>query len=164
MCVLEGLNVAQAVVSAFRVVDIFQDARAIKVQSEAESKALIEDAKTAKKQAAVERQEGIEESRRQKLSSILNMQKEKTLFASNNIATTSQTALNIFDDQKLNGELSALNTISESEKRSDKYLQTANDYYKQASLTSLKGKQAYKNTLFKGIGGEVISFASTLGD
>lgn len=164
MCVLEGLEIANAVVSAFRAVDIYQDVQETKRQSEIETKTLIAEAKTLKEQAAIERQEGIEKARKQKLTSILNMQKEKTLFASNNILATSQTALNIFDDEKLNGELTALNTIKESEDRSNKYLQTANDYYKKASLTSFKGKQAYQEAMFNNIGGSIISLASTLGD
>ena len=159
MCVLDGLDVASAVVSAFRTVEIYQEVQQTKAQSKVEANALVNEAKTAKLQAAVERQEGIEEARRQRLSSILNMSKEKTLFASNNIATNSQTALNVFDDEKLNGELTALNTIKESEKSSDKYLDMANDYYKKASLVSFNSKQKQKE-FYKELGG---SFLSAIG-
>ena len=97
MCVLEGLEVANAVVSAFRAVDIYQDVQKTKAQNKIEIDALIDDAKTAKIQAAVERQEGIEESRRQKLSSIVNMSKEKTLFASNNITQSNSNPFARYD-------------------------------------------------------------------
>ena len=91
MCVYETADVVRGVIEVFRAVEIYQEVQTTKVQGKMEAKSLLEEAKTAKKQAAVERQEGVENARRQKLSSILNMAKEKTLFASNNIATTSQT-------------------------------------------------------------------------
>ena len=160
MCVVTGLAIAQVAVSA---INSYQQANALKYQSEIEAKSLIEKGKIAERNAAIERQEGIEEARNQKLSSILNMQKEKTLFASNNILTSSQTSINVFDSEKIGGELNALNTIKKADGRSDKYLQTANDYYQKASLTLFKGKQEYKNALSKNIGGTVISLASKLG-
>lgn len=159
MCVYEAADVVRGVIEVFRAVEIYQEVQTTKVQGKMEAQTLLEEAKTVKKQAAVERQEGVENARRQKLSSILNMAKEKTLFASNNISTTSQTALNVFDDEKLNGELTALNTIKKSEETSDKYIKMANDYYKKASLVSLNSKQKQRD-LYKEMTG---SFLSVLG-
>jgi tellurite resistance protein len=159
MCVYEAADVVRGVVEVFRAVDTYQEVQQTKEQGKVETKSLIDEAKVAKNQAAVERQEGIEEARRQKLSAILNMSKEKTLFASNNIATTSQTALNIFDNEKLNGELTALNTIEKSEESSNKYLQMANDYYKKANLVSLNSKKKQVE-LYRGMGK---SFLSSIG-
>lgn len=162
MCVYEFLEVANIAVSVVRAVDIYQDAQETKAQSEIDSKQAISEAKNLEKQAGIERQEGIETARRKKLTSILNMAQEKTIFASNNIMTTSQTALNVINDENLNGELTALNTIQEAEKRSDKYLKSADEYYKKASLSLFKGKQAYQNA-FKDISNEVGSLATSLG-
>lgn len=163
MCVITGVGVATAVATAFKAVEFFQDTQIAKAQSEFEAKEQIRQAKIAENQAVVERQEGIEEARRQKLSSILNMQKEKTIFASGNIATTSQTALNIYEEEETSGELTALNTLKKSESVSDNYLLKANDYYRKASLNSFKAKQTYKNTLMKNVVGDVTTFSSQLG-
>lgn len=161
MCVYEGLEIANAIITAYRTVDVYQESKAIRLQNEMEAEAFMKEAKIAKDQAAVERQEGLEESRRQKLLSILDMQKEKAFFASNNIMTTSETALNVMESEKLNGELMALNTLKEAEKNSDKYLAMANDYYEKASLSTFNAKQT-KRTMFKELGKEAFSFASSL--
>ena len=163
MCVYEAADIVRGAIEVFRAVDMYQEVQETKAQSEIETRTFISEAKTVERQAAVERQEGIEESRRQKLSSILNMQKEKTMFAANNIATTSQTTLNILGDENLNGELMALNTLEEAENRSDNYLSKAKDYYNKASLSSFKGKQAYKKALLKNLEGEAAMLVSNLG-
>lgn len=156
MCVYEVADVVRGAIEIFRAVEIYQEVQATKTQGKMDAGSLLKEAETAKKQAAVEKQEGVEEARRQKLSSILNMAQEKTLFASNNIATSSQTALNVLSDEKLNGELTALNTIKKADERSDKYIEMANDYYKKASLVSFNSKQKQKE-LYKEMGNSVLS-------
>ena len=76
------------------------------------------------------------------------MGKVKSKIASGNIALSSQTALNLVDDEKLNGELSALNTLKVSQRRSDAYLQQTGQYYSNAQLNSFNNKNNYKNNLF----------------
>ncbi len=126
----------------------YQNANYEKAYGNYKSQLLIQQANQARKNAAYEMQEGIEESRNQKLQSILNMGKVKSKIASGNIALSSQTALNLVDDEKLNGELSALNTLKVSQRRSDAYLQQTGQYYSNAQLNSFNNKNNYKNNLF----------------
>ena len=102
------------------------------------------EAKQAEKDAAYERQEGIEQARKERLNSILNMGAKKAAFAASNIAVSSQTALNAVDDEKLNGELSALTTLKTSERRAQSYSDRAISLYNNAALNSFNTKQSYK--------------------
>lgn len=138
------LDIAQAVASvAFTAVEI-QHARTQKAESEYRANLLRKDAKTAKDNAINERQEGIEDARKQRLQAILNMGEEKTNIAAGNISMSSQTALDILDDEKLNGELNALTTLKKSEERASNYMRQSDRYYSNAALLSFNAKQTYR--------------------
>lgn len=114
-----------------------------KVIGDYQTKLITNEAKIAENNAKYELQEGIEESRRKKLQSILNMGEQKSNIAAGNIALSSQTAINILDDEKLNGELDALNTLKSSEHRAESYFQQADKLYANAGLNSFRNKQNY---------------------
>lgn len=116
-----------------------------KVIGDYQTKLITNEAKIAENNAKYELQEGIEESRRKKLQSILNMGEQKSNIAAGNIALSSQTAINILDDEKLNGELDALNTLKSSEHRAESYFQQADKLYANAGLNSFRNKQNYKS-------------------
>ena len=115
-----------------------------KAQNKYQTNLLLSEAKYAEQDAVYERQEGIEQARREKLNSILNMAEKKSGIAANNIALSSGTALNVLESEKLNGELDALTTLKNSERRADLQMRTAIKYYNQAELQSYKTKRSYK--------------------
>lgn len=135
---------ANLVVAAVEIKEI----QTQKAESEYQTEFLTKQAKKAEKDAAYVRQEGIEEARRKRLQSILNMGEEKTNLAAGNIGLSSQMAINIVDDEKLNGELDALTTLKDSEREAQKYMDRAEQYYAQAGLTSFRSKNRYANGLF----------------
>ena len=132
MCgVWEGVSGVAELVSA--VVEK-KEIDSAKDEARYNAKNLVKEAKYAEEQAGIERQEGIEEARAKRLQSILNMGEIKTSAASGNISISSRNTLNLMESEKLNGELEALNTLSEANKTSDSYLKSADKLYSQAQL------------------------------
>ena len=68
---------------------------------------------------------------------------QTTIIAAGNLGVTSQTSLNIVDDEKLNGELDALTTLKTAEQKYATYIDKANQYYANAELSATKAKNAY---------------------
>ena len=104
------------------------------IQVSKETKQLKNQAKTEVEQAKLELQDGIEESRREKLKSILNMGETTTKIAAGNIMTSSLTALNAVDDEKMNGEADAISTVKSAYRRASERFDKADMYYEQAKL------------------------------
>ena len=104
-------------------------------------------AERAKADAAYERQEGIEESRKKRLDAIRNMAEIESSVAANGLSTNSQTSLLLYEDEEEEGELDALDILKDSELASKKHMEAYSDYYSQAKLTSLKGKNQYRSTI-----------------
>lgn len=146
MCTVD--DAISAVVGVVEVIGMVQHNKAETAKSKYRIEVLNQQAQTAKKEAVNTRQEGIEESRRKKLKSILLMNEEAARYAANNIALSSQTAVNSIDDYKLNGELDALNTIKNYEKRAQSYERQAQQYYQNAALTAFNNKLNTQNNLF----------------
>ena len=104
------------------------------IQVSKETKQLKNQAKTEVEQAKLELQDGIEESRREKLKSILNMGETTTKIAAGNIMTSSLTALNAVDDEKMNGEADAISTVKSAYRRASERFDKADMYYEKAKL------------------------------
>lgn len=138
----------------------FQVKKAVEVRKEAkyQTDILREEAKQAKEDAADERQQGIDEARRIRLKSILNMSEIKSDIASNNILLSSQTALNLVSDEKLNGELDALVTIKNSERTAENYLRQSKKYYQNAALKSASSK----NNLVNSVSNSILNLSSNI--
>lgn len=111
-------------------------------------KQLIEQAKSAERNAAYERQEGIENARRERLKAIQNMGRQTADIAAGNIMTSSSSALSLIGNEKINGELDAINIINSSERKSKLYLESADNYYKQSGLQSFKTKRNYVQGIY----------------
>ena len=109
---------------------------------------LINQGKEAENNAAIVRQEGIETARKQKLNAILNMAKTKTNAAANNLAMSSETVLNLENDDIMHGNLNAEETLKKSERRAEQYIKTANNYYQNAALNSFQTKRNYRTGIF----------------
>lgn len=115
----------------------------------------IKQAKIAERNAVYERQEGIEEAREKRLQAIKNIGSQKTMIASGNIMASSSTALNLFDDEKLSGEIDALKLIDSSEKKAQSYIDSAKNLYANASIK----KYQSSNTLGNAISNQLIKFS-----
>ncbi len=145
MCVLAIAGGALAVSQVFKQ---YQDINYQRQVGNYQAALMLEQGRQAEREAAYQRQEGIEEARRQKLNAILKMGDKKAAIAARNIALSSQTALNTVDDEKLNGELNALTTLKNSERKAQTYIDRANDYYRNAQLQSFQTKKKYRENLY----------------
>lgn len=143
MCIYEAAEAINAIVNVVNAVVQVQEARQDKAESEYNAKMYNSQAKKAENMATTELQTGIEDARRQKLNAILNASEEQAVIASGNISVSSQTSLNIADDEKLNGELNALTTMKTAQQRYASYIDKANQYYANAELSKMKAKNAY---------------------
>lgn len=137
MCVETVIQSVQIVADVAKAV--YDVNRQIKANNNVVNASILK-GKEAQAQAVAERQEGIENSRKEKLKSILAAGDLETNIASGNISLSSQTAANILETEKLNGENDALTTLKSANKRADSYMQRAREYYENAQLTSFNTK------------------------
>lgn len=114
-----------------------------------QNKRILEQAKQAGEEAARERQEGIEEARNKRLQAILNMGDEKVSTASGNIAISSLTTINQLDNVKLSGELDAINTLKDANRRSESYIRQADNLYSDYALGRFNSKRKFRNGIIK---------------
>ena len=129
--------------------DLFKIKKTVELKNESEyqTEILKTEAKYAEEQAADERQTGIEEARRTRLKTILKMSEIKTDIASSNVLLSSPTAINLVSDEKLNGELDALITLKNTEKKAENYINQSKKYYQNAALKSFSGTNNFINSL-----------------
>lgn len=146
-----AVDLASTVVSAISslAVGIKQSVETKKIQ-EFQAEQNVVQAKIAQRNAAYERQEGIEEAREKRLDAIRNIGAQKTAFASGNIMNSSSTAVNIFEDEKLSGEIDALKLIDESEKRAQSYIDSSNLYYSNSQLKEYQADKRLNDTFIFG--------------
>lgn len=144
MCVLEIASVVSDGLSLYTQIQSIRNERAVGKYNVEQS---IKQAQLAEKKAAYERQEGIEDARERRLKAIQAAGSRMTSIAAGNISMASSTALNAVDDEKLGGEVDALRILESSERQAESYMDTAQNYYAQASLQSFKSKNTYKDKL-----------------
>ena len=72
----------------------------------------------------------------------------RTNAAAGNLASSSDTVLNLLQDNIQEGNLNASDTLKKSERQAKQYISSANNFYQNAALNSMKVKQNYKNGLF----------------
>ena len=116
-----------------------------------------ENAKIAQKNANLERQQGIEEARLQRIKTNQAIGSQQTAMAANGVDVTQGTALDVIEDTAAMGELDALQTRYNYERKALKYEQDANNYQNQSSLDVIAGQNAYSagkmNALASGLEG-----------
>ena len=151
MCIFETVDAISTAINIAATAAEVHSSFVEKQNAKNETNAIIHQAKVAERNAALERQEGIEDARQKKLNAILNMSEQKANIASSNLATTSETSLNIMDDEKLNGEIEALSTMKEATRRSDNYLESAKKYYHQAAMHSFNSKMKFHKKLITSV-------------
>ena len=111
----------------------------------------------AQQNAGQERQAGIEDARMQRLKAMQTIGTQQAAMASNNIDVTSGTPLDLIEDTATFGELDALMSEYNAEKRALAYEQQAQNFANQANLDIISGKNArtsgYLNAFSSGISG-----------
>ena len=116
-----------------------------------------ENAKIAEQNAAMERQQGIEEARLQRIKSAQAIGSQKTAMAANGVDVTQGTALDVIEDTAAMGELDALQTRYNYERKALAYESQASNYQNQSNLDIIAGKNAYSagkmNALASGLEG-----------
>lgn len=116
-----------------------------------------ENAKIAQNNAALERQQGIEESRLQRIKVAQAVGSQQTAMAANGVDVTQGTALDVIEDTAAMGELDALQTRYNYERKALAYEAESNNYQNQANLDIIAGQNAYKagnmNALASGLNG-----------
>lgn len=116
-----------------------------------------ENAKIAQSNAALERQQGIEESRLQRIKTAQAIGSQQTAMAANGIDVTQGTAVDVIEDTAAMGELDALQTRYNYERKAIQYEQQANNFSNQSNLDVIAGQNAYSagkmNALASGIDG-----------
>lgn len=116
-----------------------------------------ENAKIAQSNAALERQQGIEEARLQRIKTAQAIGSQQTAMAANGIDVTQGTALDVIEDTAAMGELDALQTRYNYERKAIQYEQQANNFSNQSNLDVIAGQNAYSagkmNALASGIEG-----------
>lgn len=116
-----------------------------------------ENAKIAQSNAALERQQGIEEARLQRIKTAQAIGSQQTAMAANGIDVTQGTALDVIEDTAAMGELDALQTRYNYERKAIQYEQQANNFQNQSNLDVIAGQNAYSagkmNALASGIDG-----------
>lgn len=161
MCVITStaVGITMGIVSALSAaaVSIKQASNTSKIQKfQAEQN--IAQAKIAERNAMYERQEGIEEAREKRLQAIKNVGSQKTMLASGNIMASSATAINLFDDEKLSGEIDALKLIDSSERKAQSYIDSAQNLYANASMK----KYQSANTMNNAVATQLINVSSQM--
>lgn len=102
-----------------------------------------ENARIAQQNAAEVRQQGIEEERLQRMKTLQNIGSQQTAMAANGIDITQGTPLDFVGDTAAMGELDALQTRYNYEKKALAYEQQAYGFQNESSLDVIKGQNAY---------------------
>ena len=120
----------------------YQQGKAQEAQYNYQAQVERENAKIAESNAAMERQQGIEESRLQRLKTLQNIGSQETAMAANGVDITQGTALDVIGGTAAMGELDALQTSYNYERKALAYEQQANNLNNQANLDVIAGQNA----------------------
>lgn len=124
------------------VTSSIQQGKAQQAQANYQAQVAKENARIAENNAAVERQQGIEEARLQRIKTAQAIGSQKTAMAANGVDVTQGTALDVIEDTATMGELDALQTRYNYERKALSYEATANNFSNQANLDIIAGKNA----------------------
>ena len=143
--------------TAMGVTSAIQQGKAEQAQYEYQAKVAEDNARIAQNNAAMERQQGIEEERLQRMKTAQAIGSQETAMAANGIDVTQGTALDVIEDTAAMGELDALQTRYNYERKAQAYEFQADNFSNQANLDLIAGKNAYSagkiNALSAGFSG-----------
>lgn len=155
---MEGAKLGAAAASTIQSVNAQKQAgKAQQAQNEYQARMAEENAKIARQNAAMERQQGIEEARLQRIKVAQAIGSQKTAMAANGVDITEGTALDVIEDTAAMGELDALQTRANYERKALAFDAQGYNYSNQANLDRIAGQNAYSagnyNALSTGLAG-----------
>lgn len=137
--------------TAFGVVSSIQQGKAQQAEYNYQAKVAQENAKIAEQNAAMERQQGIEEARLQRIKAAQAIGSQKTAMAANGVDVTQGTALDVIEDTAAMGELDALQTRYNYERKAQGYEMQAYNFQNQSNLDMIAGANAYSAGKMNGL-------------
>lgn len=155
---MEGAKLGAAAASTIQSVNAQKQAgKAQQAQNEYQARMAEENDKIVQQNAATERQQGIEEARLQRIKVAQAIGSQKTAMAANGVDLTQGTALDVIEDTAAMGELDALQTRANYERKALAYEAQGYNYSNQANLDRIAGQNAYSagnyNALSTGLAG-----------
>ncbi|MBQ3640504.1 hypothetical protein II906_01010 [bacterium] len=154
---IAGVVVSAAITGA----QVVANSKVQKKEAEHNHKVMLKQAKYEEEKAGMARQEAIKAARQERLSAILNINKQKSLFASSNLASSSGTFLDLSENIDNQAEMNALNAFEKSEASVSGYLNQRDSYLQKAKLiadtssnkilsSNLEGAKKINSYLFNG--------------
>lgn len=110
-----------------------------------------QNAKISQEKAAEEKQQGIEEARLQRIKASQVIGSQKTAMAANGVDITQGTALDVIEDTAAMGELDALQTRANYERKAQALETQAGNYENQSALDTIAGQNAYSAGRMNGL-------------
>ena len=157
-----AVGIASALAStAIGVVSAVQQGNAQQAQYNYQAQVNAENAKIAQRNAAMERQQGIEEARLQRMKTMQNVASQETAMAANGIDITQGTALDVIEDTATMGELDALQTRYNYERKAIQYEQQANNFNNQSNLDIISGQNASTAGMWNAVGSGLSGLSKT---
>ena len=118
--------------------------------------------KIAQQNAEDERQQGIEESRLERYKTLQKVGAQQAAMAANGIDITQGTALDVIDDTATIGELDALQTSYNYERRALAYEQEAGNFANQSNIDRLSSQNAANAGKLNNISNGLAGISNTL--
>lgn len=135
----------------------YQQGKAQQAQYNYQAQVDAENARVAQNNAALERQQGIEEARLQRMKALKSVGSQQAAMAANGLDITQGTPLDVIEDTAAMGELDALQTRHNYERKALAYEANANNFSNQSNLDYFASKNAYSagkmNALASGLNG-----------
>ena len=161
-----GTKAAQVVVpvaqTAVQINSAKQAAKSQAEQNAYEARMAQENAKIAEQNAAMERQQGIEEARLQRIKVAQAIGSQKTAMAANGVDLTGGTALDVIEDTAAMGELDALQTRYNYERKALAYEAQGYNYQNQANLEMIEAQNAYSAGKYNALSAGLAGIGNTL--
>lgn len=144
---LSVISTATAVASAaastaIGVTSSIQQSKSQQAMYNYQAKVAKQNKEIAEQNAATERQQGIEEERLQRYKTIQKVGAQQAAMAANGIDVTQGTALDVIEDTSTMGELDALQTRYNYERRAQAYEAEAGNFQNQANMDIISAKNA----------------------
>lgn len=138
-------------------VSAIQEGKAKQAQYDYQAQVAERNAQIARNNAQMERQTGLNEARTQRMKMLQTIGHQKNLLAGNNVDVSFGSALDIYEDTAMFGELDALNLQYNAEKNARNYDTQAQNFDNDAILARYAGQNARRastmNALSTGLGG-----------
>lgn len=137
--------------TAFGVYSSIQQGKAQQAEYNYQASVARQNAKIAQENAAMERQQGIEEARLQRMKAAQAIGSQKAAMAANGVDVSQGTALDVIEDTAAMGELDALQTQYNYERRALAYETQSDNFINQSNLDLIAGQNAYSAGKMNGL-------------